>query len=191
MTDVSVLPDVITALAEHAESFAPDNGATSFLTHTAPLLAELKRCNRDAYIHLGEQRAAVAAERGALADAAAELNNLEYEKEQLQERIAAVNTLDTVYERVELCDLAEFREAVPDMETDDAHQFFSNRLQHELDVRRRLEQRHMALKNEAKAAADKNKAARDALVKLERAIDAVCASAEKTCNYNYQRTGTP
>ena len=184
-TTHSALPELASALATHADA---GGESTALLVNSAPLLAELKRVNRDAYARLGEQRAAVAAERTVLASAATERACLAYESEQLRARIDAVNTLDTVYEQVPLCDKAEFQAATGADETDE-HTLLVRRLHHELDVRRKLEQRAKALQADAKAAADRHGAARDTLASLERSIGTLCTSTEKTTNY--QRTGTP
>ena len=84
--------------------------------------------------------------------------------------------------------MAEFQAATGADETDE-HTLLVRRLHHELDVRRKLEQRAKALQADAKAAADRHGAARDTLASLERSIGTLCTSTEKTTNY--QRTGTP
>lgn len=182
---------VSAALAARADVYADDvRGAAALLAESAPLLAELKRANREAYAELGAQREGIAGDRAVLAEAETERESLAYEAEQLRARIDAVNALETVYEQVELCDVAEFERDVPDMPTDDAHELLLRRLQHELDVRRRLEQRVKALDGDAKAAAEKHAAARSELGALERALAALYASADKAVS-SYQRTGMP
>lgn len=182
---------VSAALTAHADTYAGDvRGAAALLAESAPLLAELKRANREAYTELGAQREAIAHDRAALAAVETERQCLAYEAEQLRAHIDAVNALETVYEQVELCDMAEFERDVPDMPTDDAHELLLRRLQHELDVRRRLEQRVKALDGDAKAAAEKHAAAHSELGALERALAALCSSADKAVS-SYQRTGMP
>jgi len=130
----------------------------------APLLADLKRINRDAHAHVAERHAQMASVRERANTRALALAGWEYEARELGERIEACSDLEPVYEQV----LARGPSPAP---TEPAE--VRAQLQAALEACRRWEQDVRALEAEAAELQKQSHASHSSLVRMEKDLSAL------------------
>ncbi|SHO76941.1 Uncharacterized protein MSYG_1280 [Malassezia sympodialis ATCC 42132] len=146
---------------------------TDVLGSAAPLLADLKRINRDAYAHAAERRAQVASARERADERARTLAGWQYEARELRDRIDACGDLDPVYERV----LDRTRTPGTEPPTEPAQ--VRAQLQAALDACRRWEQDVRALEAEAAELQKQSHASHRSLVRMEKDLSTLLQSVHK------------
>ncbi|WFD18822.1 hypothetical protein MCAP1_001033 [Malassezia caprae] len=145
-------------------------GPSDVLSVAAPLLADLKRINREAYAHVAERRALVASARERADTQALALAGWQYEARELHERIDACRDLEPVYEQV----LARARAPAPTEPTEVHAQ-----LQASLEACRRWEQDVRALESEASELQKQSYASHRSLVRMEKDLATLQESVHK------------
>ncbi|WFD38848.1 uncharacterized protein MJAP1_001812 [Malassezia japonica] len=168
----AMLVDALTALSEQPPSDAA--ARLGMLSSAVPVMAELKAANRGAYAALAERRGDVRAAQRRVDDAAIALEELVYERKQLEAQIAACAHLDTVYEQVPLRPQEE-----SGVEGDDPHHVMLARLQDELEARRKLEQQAKALEDEAQTYQREQRASMRTLRTKQKQISSLVEAAKK------------
>lgn len=100
------------------------------IAEVGPLLAELKASNRALWASVGEAKGGVGELRAQVDEALLDLQNAEYEAAMLRDEIRRCEQFQSIYQDVEVADL-------PREEGTDAHTHMLQRLQFELDERKR------------------------------------------------------
>ena len=172
MCDLAAGAQALTALSEQPPSDAA--ARLGMLSSAVPVMAELKAANRGAYAALAERRGDVRAAQRRVDDAAIALEELVYERKQLEAQIAACAHLDTVYEQVPLRPQEE-----SGVEGDDPHHVMLARLQDELEARRKLEQQAKALEDEAQTYQREQRASMRTLRTKQKQISSLVEAAKK------------
>ncbi|PWZ00252.1 hypothetical protein BCV70DRAFT_206505 [Testicularia cyperi] len=155
------------------------------LIASTPLMAQLKRLNRQIHVDLLQQKDKVGDARSKVDSARLALQNLRYEEAMLEQEVANCAGFQSIYQDIQLHPLEEYYERHPDSEInhaggsgteDSEHQLMLSRLRFELEERKRLEsERKQLLSQKAQIVAD-NKAKKTQLESLERNLKLVKTS---------------
>lgn len=175
--DIERVSQALAALRQTPFATEPTSDVLSI---AAPLLADLKRMNRDAYAHVAERRAHVASARERADEQALALAAWQYEARQLRERIEACGDLDPVYEQV--------LHRTPDVTTTEPSQVRAQ-LQATLEACRRWEQDMRALEAEASELQKQSHASHRSLVRMEKDLSTLlhvrtCHSRSRCTNWS-------
>ncbi|WFD26202.1 hypothetical protein MNAN1_001179 [Malassezia nana] len=141
-----------------------DASQADVLSVAAPLLADLKRINRDAYAYVAEGRGQVASARERADECALSLAALQYEASKLRECIEACGDVEPVYEQV----LSAAHGAETDAPREPAA--MRDHLQATLDGCRRWEQEVRALEAEVAELQKQSHASHRSLVRMEKDV---------------------
>ncbi|KAF9994186.1 hypothetical protein BGZ80_007896, partial [Entomortierella chlamydospora] len=145
------------------------------------LLSSLKTINRDVHQHERNLRNDLTEQKLSVGKVDLGLQNINYQRKYLSNEIARCHDMETIFQDVPLVSLDEFRETAPTHLIDtavDEHQLMLNRLQFELEERKRYDaekRRLLAVKVQLTKA---NKARKAQINKVEKQLEAYIQSSQ-------------
>ena len=160
----STVVDAVHRLVDPVAPGASRETRLALLTNLTSWLAELKRMNRDAYDAQAQRHMDVAEARQTMDDAARTLEVHRFEASALCEQIEACRDLALVYEQLPVA--AESMDEA--LDTQAKHTLMLERLQSDLDERRRMEQEEKALREQLAQLETQRSASHQTLTQLER-----------------------
>ncbi|KAF9356894.1 hypothetical protein BGX26_004569 [Mortierella sp. AD094] len=154
---------------------------TNAIRSGSRLLSSLKTINRDVHQHERNLRNDLTEQKLSVGKVDLGLQNINYQRKYLSNEIARCHDMETIYQDVPLVSLDEFRETAPTHLIDtaiDDHQLMLNRLQFELEERKRYDaekRRLLAVKVQLTKA---NKARKAQINKVEKQLEAYIQSSQ-------------
>ncbi|KAJ3090083.1 THO complex subunit 5, partial [Quaeritorhiza haematococci] len=153
---------------------------TSLFNAASLLFLELEQLNRATYVmnRSAKHETQDAKQKMSLQHLA--LQNLNYERLHLQREIAKCNEMETIYQDIDLVSLDDFNKGAPEelSKVDNEHKLMLNRLQFELDERKRLQKEEKELLAVKEKLAKENKDASADIEKLDTQLENVVKSTQ-------------
>ncbi|KAF2749816.1 hypothetical protein M011DRAFT_398163 [Sporormia fimetaria CBS 119925] len=146
--------------------------------HIRAQLAVIKTLFRQSVMKVREEKAMTADSRNVNDALILQLHNLKYEEQSLVTKIAAAENFDHKYKKLPLISVEEFLEQFPEHKDLSEHDLMKTRIEHEYQVRVKLEERRQEkLKNKQMLIAEVKKR-KDDLTKLDGMLENFIATAE-------------
>ncbi|KAF2015870.1 hypothetical protein BU24DRAFT_462091 [Aaosphaeria arxii CBS 175.79] len=130
-------------------------------------LAVIKSLYRQSVIRVREEKAQTSDSRNVNDTLILQLHNLKYEEQSLSSEISAAQNYDHKYMKLPLISVEEFLELFPDHQESSEHDIMTARIEHEYQVRMKLEERRQEKLKQKQMLIAEVKKRKDDLTKLD------------------------